>query len=64
MLFGNKISSRRKYNNDELILNELNNTSLFEIGPQFSGENPDDENIVAAGIRSQQAKNCRYFRKL
>ena len=34
-----------------------NNTSLFEIGPQFSGENPDDENIVAAGIRSQQAKS-------
>lgn len=33
-----------------------NNTSLFEIGPQFSGENPNDENIVAAGIRSQQAK--------
>ncbi len=28
------------------------NAALFEIGPQFSGENPDDETIVAAGIRS------------
>jgi phenylalanyl-tRNA synthetase beta chain len=26
-------------------------SALFEIGPQFSGENPDDEIIVATGIR-------------
>ena len=30
-------------------------TALFEIGPQFAGENPDDEAIVAAGIRSGNA---------
>jgi phenylalanyl-tRNA synthetase beta chain len=33
----------------------FNDASLFEIGPQFSGENPDDETMVAAGIRSGKA---------
>ena len=32
-----------------------NNIAFFEIGPQFAGENPDDEIIVATGIRSLQA---------
>jgi phenylalanyl-tRNA synthetase beta chain len=32
-----------------------NNTALFEIGPQFVGENPEDETTVAAGIRHGEA---------
>jgi len=31
------------------------NAALFEIGPQFSGENPDNETVVATGIRSLEA---------
>jgi phenylalanyl-tRNA synthetase beta chain len=30
-------------------------TALFEIGPQFSGENPEDEVVVAAGVRAGKA---------
>jgi phenylalanyl-tRNA synthetase beta chain len=33
----------------------FNDASLFEIGPQFAGENPDDESMVAAGIRNGKA---------
>jgi len=29
----------------------ISNVALFEVGPQFAGENPDDETIVAAGLR-------------
>ena len=33
----------------------LSDTALFEIGPQFAGENPGDEAIVAAGLRAGKA---------
>ncbi|MBT4938947.1 MAG: phenylalanine--tRNA ligase subunit beta, partial [Rhodospirillaceae bacterium] len=29
----------------------ISDVALFELGPQFAGENPDDETIVAAGLR-------------
>ncbi|MFP6711224.1 MAG: phenylalanine--tRNA ligase subunit beta [Rhodospirillales bacterium] len=29
--------------------------ALFEVGPQFAGENPNDETIVAAGVRTGSA---------
>ncbi len=33
----------------------ISNIALFEVGPQFAGENPDDETIVAAGLRAGSA---------
>ena len=33
----------------------FNDLALFEVGPQFLGENPDDEITVASGIRTSDA---------
>ncbi len=33
----------------------IGNSALFEVGPQFSGENPEDQSIFASGVRAGQS---------
>ncbi|MDG2032725.1 MAG: phenylalanine--tRNA ligase subunit beta, partial [Rhodospirillales bacterium] len=33
----------------------IGNSALFEIGPQFAGENPQDQSIFASGVRAGQS---------
>ena len=32
----------------------IDNSALFEVGPQFAGENPEDQSICASGVRAGQ----------
>lgn len=33
----------------------ISNSALFEVGPQFAGENPEDQSIFASGVRAGQS---------
>ena len=33
----------------------IGNSALFEVGPQFSGENPEDQSMSASGVRAGQS---------
>ncbi len=42
----------------------VGDVSLFEVGPQYTGENPDDQAIVAAGIRAGNAVSRNWADQL
>ena len=42
----------------------VGDVSLFDVGPQYTGENPDDQAIVAAGIRAGNAVSRNWADQL
>ena len=41
----------------------LRDTALFEIGPQYGGDRPEDQRLVAAGVRTGQAAPRHWAQK-